>query len=88
VEFWSDKLNGNKTRDSRTRDELIQAGWQVLIVWECELGDLAALEYRLQLFLGHAGAPANGTGVGPLRRQHGVDIDGRISDKVGICRTA
>jgi DNA mismatch endonuclease (patch repair protein) len=52
VEFWSDKLNGNKARDARVRQELSRAGWQVLVVWECELGDLPMLEDRLRLFLG------------------------------------
>jgi len=55
VEFWSDKLNGNKERDVRVRDELVQIGWQVLVVWECELGDTALLEYKLRRFLGQTG---------------------------------
>lgn len=55
VEFWSDKLNGNKARDGRSYDALRLAGWQVHVVWECELGDLAALEETLREFLGPAG---------------------------------
>jgi DNA mismatch endonuclease (patch repair protein) len=55
VEFWSDKLNGNKARDARTYDALRQAGWQVHVVWECELGDLTTLEEDLRAFLGPAG---------------------------------
>jgi DNA mismatch endonuclease (patch repair protein) len=55
IEFWSDKLNGNKARDARTYDALRQAGWQVHVVWECELGDLMALEEDLRAFLGPAG---------------------------------
>lgn len=55
VDFWSDKLNGNKARDARNYDALRQAGWQVYVVWECELGDLAALEETLCAFLGAAG---------------------------------
>ncbi|WP_445233914.1 very short patch repair endonuclease [Duganella rhizosphaerae] len=56
VEFWSDKLNGNKARDARSYDALRQAGWQVHVVWECQLGDLAALEEDLHVFLGPAGS--------------------------------
>ncbi|SEO62469.1 T/G mismatch-specific endonuclease [Duganella sp. CF517] len=52
VDFWSDKLNGNKARDQRNQEALIHAGWRVLVVWECELGDLIVLEDRLRLFLG------------------------------------
>jgi len=65
VEFWSDKLNGNKARDVRKHEKLIQEGWQVLVVWECELGDLTMLEDKLQIFLGPAGTAANVAGSGP-----------------------
>jgi DNA mismatch endonuclease (patch repair protein) len=58
VEFWSDKLNGNKARDARVGQELSQAGWQVLVVWECELCDLATLEDRLRRFLDSSGTAA------------------------------
>jgi len=55
VEFWSDKLSGNKARDARNYDALRQAGWRVHVVWECELRDLATLEEALRAFLGAAG---------------------------------
>lgn len=58
VEFWSDKLNGNKVRDARNREALIQAGWEVLVIWECELDDLMMLEDRLRIFLGPSGSGA------------------------------
>lgn len=51
VEFWSEKLNTNKARDDRTRRALIQAGWEVYVVWECELHDHRALEENLRSFL-------------------------------------
>ena len=58
VDFWSDKLNGNKARDVRDSDALIQAGWQVLVIWECELADLMMLDDRLRIFLGPSGSGA------------------------------
>jgi DNA mismatch endonuclease, patch repair protein len=58
VEFWSDKLNANKARDVRNIEALRQSGWQVLVVWECELGDRSALGDRLLSFLGPSGARA------------------------------
>lgn len=64
VEFWRDKLNGNKARDARSYDALRRAGWHVHVVWECELGDLAALENNLRTFLG---TPAGGVLPGGLR---------------------
>jgi DNA mismatch endonuclease (patch repair protein) len=52
VEFWSEKLNGNKARDERTFEALAQSGWQIHVVWECELGDREMLEEKLRSFLG------------------------------------
>lgn len=57
VEFWSEKLNGNRARDERVFNALDQAGWQVCVVWECELRDRNALEERLLAFLGPTGRP-------------------------------
>ena len=36
-EFWQEKFDGNVDRDARNRAALEAAGWNVLIVWECEL---------------------------------------------------
>lgn len=36
-EFWETKLLGNKKRDAENISELMQLGWIVLVVWECEL---------------------------------------------------
>jgi DNA mismatch endonuclease (patch repair protein) len=55
VEFWSEKLNGNKDRDERAFKALAQAGWQFHVVWECELSDRDTLEEELRSFLGPVG---------------------------------
>ena len=52
VDFWSDKLNGNKARDNQNRTRLMDAGWQVLVLWECELDDREMLTEKLRSFLG------------------------------------
>jgi DNA mismatch endonuclease (patch repair protein) len=51
VEFWTTKLSANRDRDTKNVAALQQAGWNVLTVWECELGrpDLLA---RIRQFLG------------------------------------
>lgn len=46
-EFWSRKFAGNVERDRRVARELRRLGWQVLIVWECELRDVEQLSVRL-----------------------------------------
>ena len=37
ADFWKNKITGNAERDKRNYNALIAAGWQVLIVWECQL---------------------------------------------------
>lgn len=36
-DFWEEKINANKARDARCKDELYRLGWHVIIVWECDL---------------------------------------------------
>ena len=37
VEFWAEKIEKNKERDKRDRDKLIDMGWKIIVIWECEL---------------------------------------------------
>ena len=37
VESWKDKIYGNVERDNKNIKLLEDAGWKVIIVWECEL---------------------------------------------------
>jgi DNA mismatch endonuclease, patch repair protein len=37
TEWWLNKIIGNISNDSRNTDSLIQEGWKVLVIWECEL---------------------------------------------------
>lgn len=50
-EFWNNKLERNRARDKRNREELAQMGWQIFTVWECQIKDLHGLLSRLQTFL-------------------------------------
>ncbi len=51
VDFWNQKLEGNKARDQRNVQLLRDAGWDVLTVWECQLRDTAALQATIVTFL-------------------------------------
>ncbi|KQP12063.1 very short patch repair endonuclease [Pseudorhodoferax sp. Leaf265] len=51
VEFWAAKLGKNVERDQRHLQALVDAGWNVLVVWECELRHFQDLERRLVEFL-------------------------------------
>ncbi|MCY4305947.1 MAG: DNA mismatch endonuclease Vsr [Aestuariivita sp.] len=35
--FWQQKFDNTVARDARKTSELIECGWRVIIVWECEL---------------------------------------------------
>jgi len=37
TDFWQDKIERNKTRDTRIYNELMNAGWQVIVIWACNL---------------------------------------------------
>lgn len=51
AQFWLDKLEGNTRRDAQALTALDSLGWQVLIVWECEVSDMPALTQKVRLFL-------------------------------------
>ncbi|SDF29173.1 T/G mismatch-specific endonuclease [Epilithonimonas hungarica] len=37
TEFWTDKIEGNKKRDEKNITQLKNDGWNVIIVYECQL---------------------------------------------------
>ncbi|MBR4619920.1 MAG: very short patch repair endonuclease [Salinivirgaceae bacterium] len=37
VDFWQAKINRNRERDQQNYQILLQNGWQVIVVWECQL---------------------------------------------------
>jgi DNA mismatch endonuclease, patch repair protein len=49
--FWSHKLAANRRRDARNSRSLRKLGWNVLVVWECELRNQASIETKLHAFL-------------------------------------
>lgn len=51
AEFWQKKRQSNVTRDRQNLRLLKNAGWQVLIVWECQTKNPALLQKSLMSFL-------------------------------------
>ena len=51
LDFWEPKLTGNVERDRRARTLLKKAGWNILVLWECELGKTDALRTKIRTFL-------------------------------------
>lgn len=37
VEFWKKKLYDNRNRDHRNQAALTEMGWNVIVIWECQL---------------------------------------------------
>jgi len=52
LEFWEPKLEGNRRRDEANLIKLKKMGWNVLVVWECELRDSEQLGNKLLRFVG------------------------------------
>ena len=61
VEFWQRKLQGNVARDTRKQALLMEQGWRVIVIWECETRDREALRDQLARWL-ELEAPAEITG--------------------------
>ncbi|WP_237173908.1 very short patch repair endonuclease [Paracandidimonas lactea] len=51
-EYWIPKIAANRQRDARNVAELKRLGWSVLVLWECEIKDISAIDQRLREFLG------------------------------------
>lgn len=52
--FWDQKFARNKARDAKHVQELEEAGWDVLTLWECEVKAEGPLVEVLSSFLGPA----------------------------------
>lgn len=50
TEYWTAKLDRNRSRDARNRRRLRNLGWRVLVVWECELKNQDRLRARISGF--------------------------------------
>lgn len=48
-DYWVTKILGNVERDKKNTEMLRQAGWRVLVIWECELKKPVAEEHLNRL---------------------------------------
>ena len=51
AEFWQAKRHSNAVRDKQNVRLLKKEGWQICIIWECELRNTPALQRRIIKFL-------------------------------------
>lgn len=47
IEFWNVKFAGTVERDIKHRRQLIDMGWKVEVIWECETGNLNELTEKI-----------------------------------------
>ncbi len=50
---WHAKIENNRSRDQRNIAALRDLGWDVLVIWECELREPAEVANRLREFIPH-----------------------------------
>jgi DNA mismatch endonuclease (patch repair protein) len=51
ADYWVNKITRNQERDTKTQETLQVMGWNVLIIWECQIKDRASLTDTLARFL-------------------------------------
>lgn len=56
VAYWEPKFARNVARDAESEAALREAGWNPIVIWECELKDPDAVAARLIAALPRAGA--------------------------------
>jgi DNA mismatch endonuclease, patch repair protein len=53
IDFWEKKFEGNIERDRKQQGALKKLGWEVIVIWECQIKDVKYLtdmiEKKLQL---------------------------------------
>lgn len=48
TDFWTAKFEGTKRRDRAAESALLDMGWRVTIIWECEIADEEKLASKLR----------------------------------------
>lgn len=51
ADYWRTKISRTMARDQSTLERLADAGWFSLVIWECELKTLQAVQARIVAFL-------------------------------------
>jgi DNA mismatch endonuclease, patch repair protein len=47
IAYWQHKFESNINRDRRNSRQLRKLGWNVIVVWECEIANMGKVETKL-----------------------------------------
>lgn len=72
-EFWSTKIVSNRDRDRRAIEALLDAGWRVLVVWEC-----ATRSFKVDNLISIIAAWLQGPETSAELSSDGLSTDGRM----------
>jgi DNA mismatch endonuclease (patch repair protein) len=48
VEYWKNKIKTNEERDLKNKEALEKLGWNIIVVWECELKTKEKVEQTVE----------------------------------------
>lgn len=51
TEYWNNKINTNRARDKIVYDKLANLGYNILVIWECDLHTLEEVKTKVISFL-------------------------------------
>lgn len=57
LDYWRPKLENNVSRDQTNINQLKQIGWEILIIWECEISNTSTLKSKITSFLSDFNPP-------------------------------
>jgi DNA mismatch endonuclease (patch repair protein) len=80
--LWKTKLDRNKARDRAVVRQLRRAGWEVMVLWECQLNNLVEVEARVGAFL--RGARNTGRKLGQRVARKSRSTKPRCTTAAGI----
>lgn len=70
LDYWGPKIEANRLRDLSKAAELAAAGWRVLTIWQCQIGDATQMGERIGRFLADEKSDRQ-AGPGPIRSAGG-----------------
>ncbi|MCP4747919.1 MAG: DNA mismatch endonuclease Vsr [Desulfobacteraceae bacterium] len=51
TDYWVKKIQKNIARDSKNQTDLVSLGWDVLVIWECEISETETIVLKINKFL-------------------------------------